>query len=107
MAGVLVRASSSSMRGSGLELAALEPCDVVLAEDLAGDHPVAVLHLEDPDPGELANVLSPDPAEGVGGDAHHLLLLLGGPAPLDDVDVDERHASSFVAAACGPCEYRL
>src|SRR5258706_299509 len=65
--------------------------DVRGAQRVAGDAPVAALPLLDDNPGDRAHVLAFDLHHGVGQPTHHVLLLLGGEDPLDDLDVDERH----------------
>src|ERR1700728_2142390 len=77
------------------ELSCTKASNVIAREDLPSDHPLPVFGLKDTNPSQLSNVLTPNLHQCVGGDAHHLLLLLVTPDALDDMDINQRHTTSF------------
>src|SRR5918994_7952271 len=72
-----------------------EGLDVLGAQRLAADAPVAACDLLDDDPGHRAHVLALDRHHRVGEALDDLVLLVGREDVLDELDVDERHGSSW------------
>src|ERR687898_2337882 len=79
----------------GRRLSGRERLDVVGAQRLAADAPVAACDLLDDDPGHRAHILAFDRDHRVGEALDDLALLVGREDVLDELDVDEWHRSSL------------
>src|ERR1700728_674310 len=72
-----------------------ELADVFQGEDFAANHPVALVDLDDPYPGQPFDWFVENPADHLGSLLHHPALLFWGSRTLDQVNINERHKASM------------